>query len=114
MRAVSTRAVELPNRGMISVPLTENVVASLSEALEQIKIDDGIAQFEQFADELQSISPATPNVGSLLLQVSQWIDVGCRDARFLDPILARFCKAQRQHMAVNDYLQLRMTEAFSA
>ena len=99
---------------MISVPLTENAVANLAEALELIKIEDGIAQFEQFASDLQRLSPDTPNVGSLLLLITQWIDVGCRDAQFLEPILARFHKSQRQQMTVNDYLQLRLTEAFAA
>lgn len=96
------------------MPLTEKVVAKLAKALELLQINEGIAQFERIAGDLEQIGPATPNAGSLLLLVAQWIDAGCRDARFLQPILDRFGKAQRGEMTVNDYLQLRMTEGFYA
>jgi len=96
------------------LPLTQNVIAKLTTSLRFRRIDQGIALLERHEADLQQIGPATPNPGSLLLLVAQWVDAGFRDARFLSPLMAHFSAAFRREMAMQDYLQLRMAEGFCA
>lgn len=108
-RPIWTSSVEV-----LPLPLTQNVIAKLTTCLRFRSIDQGIAVLERAEADFQQIGPTTPNPGSLLLLVAQWVDAGFRDARFLSPLLARFSAAFRREMAMQDYLQLRMAEGFCA
>jgi len=46
--------------------------------------------------------------------VAQWVDLGYRDHRFLDELLANFPIKSRRKMPLDDYLRVRMVEAFRA
>lgn len=43
---------------------------------------------------------------------AQWVDLGYRDYRFLEPLIERFARAARRRLSAEDYLRLRMAEAF--
>ena len=95
--------------------LRQSTIDQLTAALRFRRIDEGITFMERIADDLQKIdASSTPNPGSLLLLVAQWIDAGYRDARFLAPLLGRFSSAFRKGMAVDQYLRLRLAEGFCA
>jgi tetratricopeptide (TPR) repeat protein len=86
----------------------------LRRALLLRRVKDGIRLLDVAKGELAGIDPKTPGVASLLLLVAQWVDVGYRDYRVLDGLLARFPDCARKRLPVQDYLRLRMVEAFRA
>ena len=55
-----------------------------------------------------------PRAANLLLLVAQWVDLGYRDHRFLDKLLANFPMKSRRKMPLDDYLCVCMVEAFRA
>ena len=61
---------------------------------------------------MQKLGPDAPCSARILLLLARWIDLGYRDYRFLDPLLAQFQSAYRRTLNLEDYLQLRMAEAF--
>ena len=92
--------------------LTKQFAEELSLALHQRRLGHGIAMLDTVETEMKRIGPDTPNSARLLLLLAQWIDLGYRDYRFLDPLLAQFQSACRKKLSLEDYLQLRMAEAF--
>jgi tetratricopeptide (TPR) repeat protein len=84
----------------------------LTLALRQRRIKHGIAILDSAEAELRRIGPDTPNSARILLLLAQWIDIGYRDYRFLDPLLLRFGADSRKRLSVDDYLKLRMAQAF--
>lgn len=86
----------------------------LWRALHERRIQEGTALLHAAESELATISVETPNAAGLLLLIAQWVDVGYRDYHLLDELLIRFPAAARKALSVQDYLYLRMVEAFSA
>lgn len=86
----------------------------LRRTLQLRRIQQGTAMLRSAEGELACIDPRTPNAVSLLLVIAQWVDVGYRDHSFLDPLLARFPICARKVLSVQDYMRLRMVEAFRA
>ncbi len=112
----SALSTDLAYPGLRYIPLTleQKAIDRLTAALRFRRIDEGITLMEQMAGDLQQIGASTPNPGSLLVVVAQWIDAGFRDARFLTPLLERLGSASRKHMTLDDYLQLCLVEGFYA
>lgn len=94
------------------MPLNRHFAEELSLALHQRRIRNGIAMLDSAEAELQRMNAETPNAARLLLLLAQWIDIGYRDYRFLDAILERFGAEGRKRLNVEDYLKVRMVEAF--
>lgn len=92
--------------------LNRRFAEELSAALQQRRVSDGIELLERSEAEILQIGPDTPNSARLLLLLAQWVDLGYRDYRFLEALLARFQSACRKKFSVEEYLQLRMAEAF--
>lgn len=86
----------------------------LGQALRLRRIQQGIAMLHSAESELAGIDPRAPNAAGLLLLVAQWVDAGYRDHRVLDGLLARFGDSARRALSLQDYLHLRMVEAFRA
>ncbi|MGC2402660.1 MAG: hypothetical protein WA510_22910, partial [Acidobacteriaceae bacterium] len=85
----------------------------LDDALRERRIEDGI-QLLQHAGSAWA-SPDIERWGAAIaLRSAQWLDVGYRDKKSLDTLLARFTPAVRARMPLVDYLQLRLAEAFQA
>lgn len=84
----------------------------LRRALQLRRIQQGTAMLKSAEGELAGIDPQTANAAGLLLLIAQWVDVGYRDHSVLDGLLARFPKCAWRMLSVEDYLRLRMVEAF--
>ncbi len=63
-------------------------------------------------DDLAKLGPDIPNAPSFLLLLAQWIDLGFRDHRVLETLLARFPEKSRRQLSMDNYLRLRMVDAF--
>lgn len=96
------------------MPLGPRFEDELRRALQLRRIQHGTAMLRSAEEELARIDPHTPNAASLLLLVAQWVDAGYRDHSVLDRLLPRFPACARKAFSVQDYLRLRMTEAFCA
>lgn len=86
----------------------------LSHTLHFRRIAAGKAMLDQAEPLLARLDPRIPQSARVLLLVSQWVDVGYRDHRFLDTLLKRFPPDCRRRMAIDDYLRMRMVDAFRA
>ncbi len=96
------------------MPLGRLLLEELSQTLRQRQIGRGIALLDRTESEWKWIGPDTPNAANLLLLIAQWVDIGYRDHRVIGPLLARFPQNNRKRMPLEDYVQLRMVEAFRA
>lgn len=103
-----------PSKSIAAMHLNRQFVEELTQALHQRRIQQGIAMLDSAEAELRKIGPDNPNSASLLLLLAQWVDVGYRDYRFLDPLLVKFHSHCRKRLSLEDYLQLRMAESFRA
>lgn len=95
------------------MPLSRQFADELALALRQRRIKQGIAMLDSAENELRKVSPETHNAARLLLLVAQWVDLGYRDYHFLDSLLDRFHSDSRKHLSIDDYLRLRMADAFA-
>lgn len=86
----------------------------LCQALRQRHIQHGIAVLEEAERDLRTLGPATPQAAQLLLLLAQWVDLGYRDYHFLEDTLHHFPAEWRRTLPLDDYLRVRMAEAFSA
>jgi len=89
-------------------------VNRLNEALRRRHISEGVTLLDHAAEALLKLQPDRPCAVDLLLLVAQWVDLGYRDHRFLDELLANFPIKSRRRMPLDDYLRVRMVEAFRA
>ena len=84
----------------------------LSSALRLRRMKEGLLLLNNAEDEIARIGPDTPQVARLLLLIAQWVDVGFRDDRLIDTLLRRIPPECRARFTIEDYLRLRMVEAF--
>lgn len=96
------------------MPLEKGFAEELEQALRARRVRHGTAMLEAAAGELAALDAQAPGAAGLLLLVAQWVDVGFRDHRLLEGLLARFPSSARMHLSVHDYLRLRMVEAYRA
>ena len=94
------------------MPLGRQFADELTLALRQRRIKQGLMMLDSAEAELSRITPDTPNAAGFLLLTAQWVDVGFRDYHFLEPILQHFPTPCRRKLSIDDYLRLRMVEAF--
>ncbi len=94
--------------------LNRQFAEELSLALHQRRLGQGIAMLDTAEKELNEVGPDTPDSARLLLLLAQWIDLGYRDYRFLDPMLEKFQSDCKKKLSMEDYLRVRMAEAFRA
>lgn len=86
----------------------------LGRALRLRRIQQGTAMLRSAEGEFAGIGPEIEDAADLVLLIAQWVDVGYRDHRLLDDLLAHFPRSARSCLSVQDYLRLRMVEAFRA
>lgn len=86
----------------------------LTHTLQFRRIAAGKAMLDEAEPLLARLDPGVPHAARALLLAAQWVDVGYRDHRFLDTILERFSADCRRRLPVDDYLRLRMVDAFRA
>lgn len=97
-----------PGAKLVENRLTEQ----LQEAVRHRRIRDGIETLEKGDAYLRLLGPGSPEAAKLLLLIAQWVDLGYRDFRFLDAMLSRFPAEWRAALPVEEYLRVRMAEAF--
>ena len=89
-------------------------VEDLRHALSLRRVSQGLAMLERAESNWAELSPSHPNATELLLLIAEWIDVGYRSYHLLDGLLAKFPAESRRRLPFEDYLRLRMVEAFRA
>ena len=84
----------------------------LTSALRARRMKEGLQLLNSAEAEIGCIGPDTPEAARLLLLVAEWVDVGFRDYRLIDSLLEHFPPERRAKLSIEDYLRLRMVEAF--
>ena len=92
--------------------LGPNLAQELRSALSHRHMEKGFQLLADAESEIGAIGAGTPGCAELLLLIAQWVDVGYRDYRIIEGLLDRFPKACRGKLSMEDYLSLRLTEAF--
>lgn len=104
------------NTSMDGEPCSSQSLASLVNELDRTLrlrcITEGKSILDAAEPLLAILDPSNPGATRLLLLIAQWVDVGYRDPRFLEALLARFPASARATLSFTDYLRLRMAEAF--
>jgi len=98
----------------VNSPPFEDLADRLSHTLRYRRIAAGKALLDEAEPQLAQLNPGTPHAARALLLVAQWVDVGYRDYRFLETLLKRFSADFRRRLPIDDYLRLRMVDAFQA
>lgn len=81
-------------------------------ALSHRRMEKGLCLLAEAEGEIEAIGVNTSGAAKLLLLIAQWVDVGYRDYRVIEGLLERFPKMCLGKMPVEDYLCLRLAEAF--
>jgi len=84
----------------------------LSAALHLQRRREGLRLLTDAEAQIAKVGPETPEAARLLLLIAQWVDIGFRDYRLLDTLLKRFPQQYRCDLSVEDYLCLRLVEAY--
>jgi tetratricopeptide (TPR) repeat protein len=87
---------------------------ALSRAHADRRVAEGMGMLDSVEGTLARLSPSQPHAAELLLLIAQWVDVGYKDPSLLEKLLAKFPAATRQKLPLEDYLRIRMVEAFHA
>lgn len=98
--------------GWRKMPLGRSFVEDLNSALQQRHIARGAVLLDRAEPELVQLGPETPAAGTLLLLLAQWVDAGYRDYHLVESLLANFPARSRRKLATEDYVRVRMAEAF--
>jgi tetratricopeptide (TPR) repeat protein len=72
----------------------------------------GVEMLTSAEAEIGKLGAESPYAARLLLLIAQWVDAGYRDHRLLEALLSRFPAGCRKRLPVDDYLRLRMVDAF--
>jgi tetratricopeptide (TPR) repeat protein len=92
----------------------EELAKRLNRTLQARRIAVGKAMLDEAEPVLARLRPGEAQATPLLLLIAQWVDVGYRDHRLLDALLERFPAESRRRLSMDDYLRLRMVDAFRA
>lgn len=93
--------------------MIQHFLEQLDEALKERRIGEGVRLLEQAGSDWTS--PDIERGGAAIaLRAAQWLDVGHRDRKSMELLLARFTPTMRARMPFRDYLELRLAEAFHA
>ena len=86
----------------------------LDTMLRHRQILAGFQLLDQTEPLWQTLRTSGRTPAELLLTLTQWVDVGYRDAHFLRTLLDRLTTAQRLELSVGAYLRVQLAEAFYA
>src|SRR5450631_1286734 len=89
-------------------------IKDLNSALNTRRVARGLAMLDQSEQSWSRLTPNHPHTTEFLLLLAQWIDVGYRDYKLLDPLLRRFPPQSRRKLPMEDYFRLRIVEGFRA
>lgn len=101
-------------QGGLYMPFEEHFVEELGRALKHRHVEEGMALLDRMEADLAELEPASPHATQILLLIAQWVDVGYRDHSLLDSLLLKFPARIGRKLPLEDYLRIRMVEAFRA
>jgi len=90
------------------------IVKDLNRALDLRRVSEGVTMLDNGEEIWTRLLPSQAHATELLLLLAQWIDIGYRDYYLLDSLLKRFPAGSRRRLPLDEYLRLRMVEAFRA
>ncbi len=93
---------------------SDSLLRELNEALIRREVRAGFALLDRDAARLCPFRPCDPEAGAWLLCIAQWVDLGYRSTEYLYELAEPFGHFPRATMRLNDYLCLRMVEAYIA
>lgn len=93
--------------------LDSEIGQRLNATLNARQIGEGFSLLEAAHQSLQKLDPKAGSAAALVLCISEWVDAGYSDHRFIESLLERFPHDLRRAMPISEYLLLRMAEAFS-
>jgi tetratricopeptide (TPR) repeat protein len=91
-----------------------SLLRELNDALIRREVRQGFALLDREASRLYPLRPMEAEAGAWLLCTAQWIDLGYKDIDFLQELFQPFVDFPRSFMQLDDYLCLRMVEAYLA
>jgi len=94
--------------------IESQLVRDLSRALNLRHVSEGMAMLDETEGAWENLAPSCSDATELLLLIAQWVDIGYRDHHLLDSLLAKFPIECRKRLVLEDYIRLRMVEAFRA
>jgi len=97
-----------------SAEISDEFLAQLKEDLVCRRVGRGMARLEEHRHLLSSFDPEKKNAGLLAGYLAQWVDIGYQRTGLVKDIVARFSKAVRARLPLQDYLHLRMAEGMVA
>ena len=92
--------------------LGSKFLGDLSRAHTHRRVAEGMDMLDRATSALDGLPPSHPRAAELVLLVAQWVDVGYKSHDLLDRLLSKFSPEYRQKLTVQDYLRIRMVEAF--
>jgi tetratricopeptide (TPR) repeat protein len=97
-----------------STEISDEFLAQLQDDLVCRRVGRGMARLEEHRHLLTSVDPGERNAAPFAGYLAQWVDVGFQRPGLVKEIVARFSKAVRARLPLNDYLHLRMAEGMVA
>src|SRR5712692_10029729 len=97
-----------------SAEISDEFLAQLKQDLVCRRVGRGMARLEEHRHLLTSFDPEKKNAGTFAGYLAQWVDIGFQRPALLKEIVARFSKAVRARLPLQDYLHLRMAEGMVA
>lgn len=94
--------------------ISADFLAQLKDDLVCRRLEQGMARLDKATQLLSTLDPRQENAGRLAGLLAQWIDVGYKRAEPVKSLIARFSKADRSHLPLQDYLYLRLAEGMIA
>src|SRR5579875_2354302 len=94
--------------------VSSETVHQLQQLIENRQIGLGSALLDQHRSGFAAVHPDEPGAGSAVGCLAQWLDVGYEDGGLLAELLGRFRYPFRQHLALTEYVPLRLAEGLHA
>jgi tetratricopeptide (TPR) repeat protein len=96
------------------MPNSACLLRELNDALIRREVRLGFTLLDREASRLYPLRPLEPGAAAKLLCLAQWIDLGYRNIDFLQELCEPFVASPRASMQLDDYLCLRLVEAYLA
>jgi tetratricopeptide (TPR) repeat protein len=94
--------------------ITDEFLAQLKEDLVCRRVGKGMTRLAERHDLVVSFSPEQPNAARFVGYLAQWVDIGFQRPALVKELVARFSRAVRSHLPLQDYLYLRLAEGMIA
>jgi tetratricopeptide (TPR) repeat protein len=97
-----------------SAGISDEFLSQLKHDLVCRRVEHGMELLEDHRHLLTSFDPEEKNAGRFAGCLAQWVDLGFERIGVVKDIVARFSKASRAFLPLEDYLYLRMSEGMVA